>query len=161
MTPERPSHQKPYEIFGLTEKEALRLRVTDERLKEILAQIDTTTHTIKLSTNDFGEFLFLTASRGTGQQRICMTFYGLGYHEYRERWFSEEWFWYQSQGSTIDLQSKLSDEEVTQKLEQRLTDIFPKLAQNTQTELGRVFEQLADLSDDDAALAEMQDLGLL
>jgi len=161
MTPERHHHQKPYEVFGITDAEVARWRVTDERLKEILANPNTTTHTIKLSTNTFGEFLFLTTSRGVGQQRVCMTFYGAGYHEYRERWISKEWFWYQSQESMVDVRTKLPGEEVTEKLEQRLTDISPNLDENTQTELGQMFEQFADLTDDDAALAEMQDLGLL
>jgi len=161
MTPERPSWQKPYEVFGITEAEVARWRVTDERLKEILANPNTITHTIKLSTNTFGEFLFLTTSRGAGQQRVCMTFYGLGYHEYRERWISEEWFWYQSQESLVNVQSKIPEEEVMEKLEQRLADISPNLGDDTQTEFGHMFEQLGDLTDDDAALAEMQDLGLL
>ena len=161
MTPERPSWQKPYEAFGITEAEVARWRITDERLTEILANPNTTTHTIKMSTNTFGEFLFLTASRGVGQQRVCMTFYGLGYHEYRERWISKEWFWYQSQESLVDIQTKLSGEEVNEKLEQRLAEISPSFDENTQTEIGFMFEQFADLSDDDAALAEMQDLGLL
>ena len=161
MTSERPGWQKPYETFGITEEEVSRWRVTDERLKEILANPNTNTHTINMSTNTFGEFIFLTASRGSGQHRICMTFYGLGFHEYRERWISKEWFWYQSQESQVDTQSKLSLEEVTEKLEQRLADISPNLGQDTQTEIGWMFEQLADLTDEDGALAEMQDLGLL
>jgi len=146
MTPERPSWQKPYEVFGITEAEVARWRVTDERLKEILANPNTITHTIKLSTNTFGEFLSLTTSRGAGQQRVCMTFYGLGYHEYRERWISEEWFWYQSQESMIDIQTKLPGEEVSERLEQRLTDISANLGEETQTELGQMFEQFADLT---------------
>ena len=90
-----------------------------------------------------------------------MTFYGLGHHDYRERWLSDEWFWYQSQGSLIDVQSKISNEEVTEKLKERLMEISPQFSEDTQTELGFMFEQFADLTDDDAALAEMQDLGLL
>ena len=161
MKSERPEWQKPYEAFGITEAEVIRWRVTDERLKEILANPNTTTHKIELSTNTFGEFLFLTASRGSGPQRIYMTFYGMGFHEYRERWISEEWFWYQTQENQVDTQSKMTMEEVTEKLEQRLTDISPHLGQDTQTEIGWMFEQLADLTDEDGALAEMQDLGLL
>jgi len=161
MTPERPGWQKPYEAFGITEAEVTRWRVSDERLREILANPNTTTHTIKLSTNTFGEFLFLTASRGGGQQHVCMTFYGLGYHKYRERWLHKEWFWYQSQGNHVDIQSQLSEEEVNEKLDGRLAEISSLFGEDTQTELGVMFEQFADLTDDDAALAEMQDLGLL
>ena len=161
MTPERPLWQKPYEVFDISETEVARWRVTDEKLREILANPSTMTHSIKLSTNTFGEFLFLTASRGTGQKRICMTFYGLGFHEYRERWISDEWFWYQSQEGAVELQTKIPGEEVFEKLEQRLEEISSQLGQDTQTDLGQMFERLADLTDDDAALAEMQDLGLL
>jgi len=161
MTSERPGWRKPYEAFDITETEVLHWRVTDERLKEILANPNTTTHTVKLSTNTFGEFLFLTASRGSGPQRVYMTFYGLGYHDYRERWISKEWFWYQSQESQVETQFKLTFEEVTEKLEQRLAVISPFLDQDTQTEIGWMFEQLADLTDEDGALVEMEDLGLL
>ena len=81
MTPERSYQRKPYEIFGITEDELSRWRVSDEKLKEILANPNIVTHTIELATIAYGEFLFLTTSRGTGQQRICMTFYGLGLRE--------------------------------------------------------------------------------
>ena len=90
-----------------------------------------------------------------------MTFYGLGYHEYRERWITNEWFWHQTPTNLVEIQKTLSGDEVTEKLGQRLAEISPHLNEDTQTELGRTFEQLADLTDDDAALAEMQDLGLL
>ena len=115
MTPERPGWQKPYEAFGITEAEVARWRVTDERLKEILANPNTTTHTIKLSTNTFGEFLFLTTSRGTGQQRVCMTFYGLGYHEYRERWLIKNGSGINRRRAYVDIQAQLSGEEVREK----------------------------------------------
>ena len=67
----------------------------------------------------------------------------------------KEWFWYQSQESLVDVQSKISGEGIAEKLEQRLTKITPNLGEDTQTERGRMFEQFADLFDDDAALAAM------
>jgi hypothetical protein len=154
-TPESYHPKRPYEKFGLTDEEVTRFRVTGERLKEILASQNTIPHNLKLSTNAFGEFLFLTTSRGIGQQRIYMTFYGLGYHKYRERWISEEWFWYQSNESAVDFSSPISGEEVIEQLEQRLTEISPNFDEDTQTERGRIFEHLADLFDDDSALAGM------
>jgi hypothetical protein len=128
MTPERPRYQKPYEVFDISETEVASLRVSDEKLKEILAKPNTTTHTIKMSTNTFGEFLFLTASRGSGPQKTFMTFYGLGFHKFRERWISEEWFWYQSQESMVDVNERLSEDEIAERLKQRQ----PPLAQRTE-----------------------------
>lgn len=156
MTPEQLHGRKPYELFGLTEEEANRFRVTDERLKQILADPNTTTHAVKTSTNGFGEFLFVTTSRGVNQQVICMTFYGLGYHEHRERWIKDEWFWYQTQESLVDTQTKMSGEDVSEKIKQRLEKISPHFDEKLQSLRGKVFEYFADLSDDDAALADME-----
>lgn len=56
---------------------------------------------------------------------------------------------------------RLSFDELQEILSERLIDISPNPDKETQTELGRMFEALADLTDNDAALAKMQDLGLL
>lgn len=154
-TPERFRPKRPYEKFGLPDAEATRFMLTDDRPKKILANPNSTPHNLKLSANSFGQFLFLTASRGIGQERTYMTFYGLGYHKYRERWISEEWFWCQSNESAVDFFTPISGEEVIEQLEQRLTEIFPNLDKDTQTERGRRIEHLTDLFDDDAALAGM------
>ena len=161
MTPERYRPKRPYEIFGITEEEVTRWRVPDERLKEILAIPDTTINTIQVSSNTYGEFLFLTASRGRGEKRVCMSFYGLGYHEYRERWISNEWFWRQTPTRFVPAHQPIAQEEALAQLSDRLDEISPYLTEDTQTETGRMFEALADITDDDAALSEMQDLGLL
>ena len=81
--------QRPYEVFGFTKKEQLYWRVSNERFEELIKDEGTHIHTIKASSNTFGEFLFVTTSRFGAQDRICMTFYGFGFHEYRERWFTK------------------------------------------------------------------------
>jgi len=83
-------------------------RIPDDKLKEILANPNTSTHEIKSSSNHFGEFLFITASQGRGQQRIYMSFWGMGYHEYRERWIHKEWFWHQTPPELIEKENKFS-----------------------------------------------------
>jgi hypothetical protein len=85
-----------------------------------------------------------------------MTFYGLGYHEYREKWITEEWYWYQAMPREVE-KGDLSKEETLQKIEQRLEDIGPEIQGDTQTERGKLFETLAAYSDEDAAKAEMED----
>ena len=161
MTPERPIGQRPYEQFGITQDEVSRWCVSDGKLTEILTNPNTTIHEIKASSNNYGEFLFLTTSRGVGQQRTCMTFWGLGYHEYRERWIHQEWFWHQTPAELVDPLVIINQEDATTKLEHRRKEIAPDYDNDTQTEQGKLFEALADMTDDDAALAEMQDLGLL
>ena len=161
MSVERRQNPKPYEVFGITEDEVLRWRVDDAKFIEIITNSNTTVYSIETSSNNYGEFLFVTAGRGTGAKSIYMTFWGLGYHEYRERWIHNEWFWHQTPASSVDPLEKISQEEALEHLERRKEEISPHMDEDTQTELGKLFEVLADLTDDDAALAEMQDLGLI
>ena len=99
MSPEQfqsPAYKRPYEAFGFTEQQILFWRVNQDNFQEILDDDQTIIHDIKPSSNDYGEFLFVTARRPGERERIAMTFYGLGYHEHRDRWLTDEWFWYQA-----------------------------------------------------------------
>ena len=161
MTHERsstPAQRKPYELFGLTENEFLSWRVSRDRLEEIIQDEGTFIHTIEPSSNNFGEFLFVTTSREGDKGRIFITFFGLGYHEYRERWLTDEWFWYQTEPKPGMMRQQLSRDEAEKQLLDRFSDIRPHIKSDSQTERGRLFELLADLTDEDGALAEMQDL---
>ncbi|MBN1669059.1 MAG: DUF2958 domain-containing protein [Anaerolineales bacterium] len=161
MTPEQlksPAPKRPYEIYGFREPELLKWRVSHERLQEILDDEQTVVHAIKPSSNDYGEFLFVTTSRPGERERIAMTFYGLGYHEHRDRWLTDEWFWYQANALPNMMGKVIDKEEAKEMLRQRLEEISPEASQHTQSERGKAFDMLADLTDDDGALAEMEDL---
>lgn len=161
MTHERkssPQTKRPYELFGLAEMERLNWRVSDERFNEIIQDERTQIHTIDVSSNTFGEFLFVTTSRPAVQSRICMTFYGLGFHEYRERWITDEWFWYQISPNIDLLKQQISSQEAKEMIQQQSEIIWSHVRLDMQTDRGRLFEMLADLTDDDGALAEMQDI---
>jgi hypothetical protein len=159
--PSTPAPKRPYELFGLTEKEQLFWRVSQERFQAILEDEQTQVHEIKDSHNNFGNFLFVTTSRPGPQSRICMTFFGLGFHEYRERWITDEWFWYQT-NLTPELQkSKLTQKEVQSILEERRDSIAAEIGSVSQTDRGRLFELLADLTDEDGAVAEIEDLDMV
>jgi hypothetical protein len=162
MTPERaqgPAPKRPYEIFGFSENERLYWRVNHHRLEEILDDEQTMVHKILESSNMFGEFLFVTTSRPGDQGRVAMTFFGLGFHEHRERWLTNEWFWYQANTYPDMLKEQIDKEEAKEMIRQRLESILPYAQEKTQSEYGQLFELLADLTDDDGALAELQDLG--
>ena len=88
-----------------------------------------------------------------------MTFYGYGFHQFRERWFTNEWYWYQSNFRSEMMREKISKDEADELLKQRLESIEPFFESTTQSERGRLFELLADLTDEDSAHAELQDLG--
>ncbi len=159
-SPENPifNTRKPYEVFGLSEKEFLFNRVSQKRFSELLDDKQTIVHSIQESSNNYGEFMFVTTSRPGTKERICITFFGLGYHDYRERWISDEWFWYQSSPTPQLLGKKMDKDEVKKKLSERQDFISPYLSKNTQSSRGHLFETLADMTDEDGAIAEMEEL---
>jgi len=150
--------RKPEEIFGMNQQEVLYGRINNERLIEILTDNQTIIHTIQESSNNYGEFQFVTTSRPGGQGRVAMTFFGLGYHEHRERWLTNEWFWYQANVYPEIMRDQIDKEDAKEMIQQRLESILPYSQEDTQSEHGKLFEILADLTDDDGALVEMEDL---
>lgn len=155
-----PRGQRPYEVLGLTAQEQRAGLLKNEKLKEILAAPDTRLHAVKQSFNHYGEFLFITLSRQGGQGRVFATFYGLGYHKYRERWITNEWFWYQSIGNTEIHNQTITPETLNEAVATAQESIRPKIKTHTQTPRGKLFELLASISDDDAALAEIEQIDL-
>ena len=153
-----PAHQRPYEVYGFTERECLYRLVNHDRFTAILVDERTMIHHVQESSNNFGDFLFVTTSREGRNGRTSMTFFGLGFHEYRERWFTDEWYWYQSNFHPNLLQERLSNEEAQELIQQRLEDIRPEITETIQSDRGRLFELLADLTDEDGAWAEIQDI---
>ncbi len=150
---------RPENAFGFTELEQLFDRISDERLKRLIDEEQTTIHEVTLSTNNYGEFLFVTASRPNGQERALVTFWGLGLHEYRERWLTKEWFWYRSDAYPKSIERGVSKQEAYALIQARREEIVPYVSQNTQSGRARLFEMLADLTDEDGALTEIEDMG--
>lgn len=161
MTPERqrpPQRPKPAEQFGLTERERLFARISHKRLLQWLDDPQTQVHRLEESTNSFGEYLFVTLSRPGEDERVFITFYGLGYHEYRERWITEEWFWYPAVNRPDLAEHTIRRDAVKEHIERRYRTTKGYASQETQSRRGQVFELIADFTDEDGAYAEMQDL---
>lgn len=148
----------PAETFGLTEHERLWDRVGHARFLQILSDSNTTVHALEESHNNYGEYLFVTLSRPGTHQRIFLTFYGLGYHEYRERWVYQEWYWYEPVKGAELAQKSVPLQDARWLIEARYHEIQDQALQAEQSSRGRIFELLADLTDEDGAWAEMQDL---
>lgn len=161
MSKERPQPRPTPDAFGLTENEKLFDRISDGRFLSLFQDEATTVHRVELSSNSFGEFLFVTLSRSSDQTREYLTFWGKGFHEYRERWLTDEWFWYKPH-LTEELQEKhLNRQEADELFQQHQETIAAYVTEGTQSERGRLFDLLADLTDEDGAWSELDDLGNL
>ncbi|MCL4247375.1 MAG: hypothetical protein KJ065_04400 [Anaerolineae bacterium] len=142
--------------FGLTEQERLFIRVSHQRFLTFLTATDTSIHDAQLSTNSYGEFLFVTMSRPGTEEREQYTFFGLGYHEPRDRWITDEWFWYQARPYS-ERQEQLEREQVLRLIAERQADISRDVALHKRSRRGVIFEELADMGDDDSVLADFED----
>ena len=152
----RPS---PAKEFGFSETEELFDRVNHKRLLEFLEDETTKVHRVEFSSNNYGEFMFVTVSRPGLERRIWVSFYGLGYHEGRERWLVDEWFWYQANPLPKSQATEIIRQEALERLEERHQEVSGYSDEPTQTSRGRLFEMLADLTDEDGAYTELEDLG--
>lgn len=136
--------------------ERLPQRLSDGQLISVLADDHTTVHMIELATNSFGEFLFVTLSWPAGTGRRYVTFWGAGYHEYRERWITNDWQWYDSARQPEG--QGMAKAEALDRLQKRADDIAGWDRREAPSSRARLFEMLADLTDEDGALTELDDL---
>ena len=160
MTHERQPHLGPYnlqEVYGFTQQEQLHYWVRDERFQEILNDEQTTIHVVAEGSLDLGEFLHITVSRQAAQRRVSLTFYGLGFHEYRERWFTDEWHWYETDPEAPVVEQTVPKERAEEMMEQRLQRIGSNVEPNTQTERGRLFEEVVNLMNEEDTVARPED----
>ncbi len=82
----------------------------------------------------------------------------LPYHEYRERWLDNEWSWYEGTPSAETDQPELIREDVLTLIHERQAEIASEVGRQMQSGRGRLYEMLADLTDEDGALTELEDL---
>lgn len=159
MTQPKEHPQPSPEGFDFTENEKLFSRVSDARFRGLAFAPQTTIHKISLSNNNYGEFVFVTVSRPKtrGIEAIC--FWGQGYHEPRDRWLADEWFHHPANQFPATMKQKISRTEVEEILRERQAEIAPYAEQHRQSRRGQLFEDLAELADDDAISAELENLG--
>jgi hypothetical protein len=152
-----PQSSKHAEVFGLTESEDLYDVVSDTRFRELLERPDIDVVDAHIDSNSFGEYLFVTLRRQHNGQTFCISCYGLGFHEQREQWIIDHWRWY-----SANLRSgiPLSKQRVLETIQQRRVDILPEAPHaEASSQRALLFAFVADLTDEDGALSELEDRG--
>lgn len=147
--------------FDFSDHERLFTRVTHQRVIGFLQERNTSLYSAHVSQNDYGEFLFVTAQRPTENEPQVVTFFGLGLHEYRDRYLVDEWWWYESRPDPRrGEQERASRKHILQMMDARYKEIEALAQAHQQSRAGEVFDLIADESDDDSVLADYRD-GLL
>lgn len=157
MSKEAP---QPHDPFDFTETERLYERISHARFTAFLTDERTAVHHIEVSSNNYGEFLFVTMSHQAGQDRNFMTFWGLGFHEQRERWLIDEWRWYETYQFRQQIPQKIAPEDAQAWIQERRDEIAPHVTPTHQSKRAKLFEILADLTDEDGATSELEDLDI-
>ena len=156
MSPEAPIN---HDCFQFTEKEQLDDRISRARFMTLVDDPNVDVNDIKVSTNAFGEFMFVTLSCRTIPASERLTFYGLGYHEQRERWITGYWRWYESiyNAKELDIIPKPEAKAQIQEREEFARDAAA--ASPVPSRRAQLYELMAHLTDEDGALTELEDLG--
>lgn len=144
--------------FEFSDRERLFTRVSHQRFLEILQKSNTILYAADVSVNDYGEFLFVTAQRPTETEPQVVTFFGLGLHEYRDRYLLDEWWWYEGGPSSHEEGQEPAPKGLILKtINARRADIQSLAEAHQQSRAGELFDLVADASDDDGALADYRD----
>ena len=160
MSHEQAERRPEPSAFPFTEHERLFETLTDRRFQAIVFDQETTIHNVKVSTNSFGEFLFITLSRGGAEGTVTLNFYGLGFHEPREQWITDQWRWYESSTQHSSSNRDISLDSVRAQLAERKQFVQTEAkTSEPQSKRGQLYELLADLTDEDGALTDLEDMG--
>jgi hypothetical protein len=152
-----PEREPRREANWLTDAERLDERISHTRLLGVLQRRDVVIHSVKDDHNAYGEFLFVTVSRQTAHPRV-ITFYGLGYHEHRERWLVDIWRFYDSRMLHPPGQAVMPKAEALRIIAEHEAEVRRQAQPEQRSGQAELYELLADLGDDDSALADMEDL---
>ena len=134
----------------ITEKEKLFDRVSHERLIEFINNRKNKIVDFKRDSNSYGEFLFVTLQF---PQDLYMTFYGAGFDDNRDKYILDYWRFYDGSKKEGNFKKKkvLSEIETERKNLEALTK------DHKQSLGGKIFSIVADLTDEDGAIAEFDD----
>lgn len=155
MSPEAPNNQ---DDFQFTENEKLFELLSHRRFMLLVSKPDVIINSIHEDGNAFGEFLFVTLTRQSQAGSRPLAFYGLGYHEQRERWITEYWRWYESfldtQGEVVPKQEAMEQIKAREEWVRGMAASEPRPSRRAQ-----LYDLLAEMTDEDGALSELEDLG--
>lgn len=140
--------------LGLTENEVLFDRVSSKRLIQIIQNPKHKVLESSRDSNSYGEFRFITIA----DSKKVVTFFGNGFHEYRDRYFAKEW--HIGDDDSLSVWKKrhprarpLDKTKVLQNLRLEIIEYESRNRRHQQSSRGRSFDTFSDLSDDDSMIS--------
>lgn len=144
---------------GMSETEILYNRVNTKKLLELIDKAAKICDCHR-DYNNYGNFLFVTlALKGKDGKLEAITFYGAGLHEDREKYLTDQWFWYWSNDWLLD-KPAMDKDEVKQTILSEIEKTKTEAKENPIQKRGKLFNLIADLADEDGAYTFLEDLDL-
>lgn len=136
----------------LNENENLFNKVSYRRLIEILNKDEVNILRFTKSTNSYGSFQFINIQINDCKEYL--TFYGLGLHEYRNRYYIDEFHVYSNYNieKNVEILDKIQVIKDLKKLYRKIRKDTRSIKLNRTTD-DVMFDQLADMADDDAVIS--------
>ncbi len=134
-----------------TEDERLWENISYKRLKEIIKMPNVRVVNYSIDTNSFGTFKFITIDYNNSKDRI--TFYGLGFHEYKDSYVHSIFKFYTSYKHSDDIEKILNKSDILQNLEEEYELLKEDVISHKQSREGEEFQLIAEMTDDDSAIS--------
>jgi hypothetical protein len=151
-----PEQERNHRRRWLSNEELRDKRVSHERFMTVVTMRDVNVHKIQMASNSYGEFLFVTLDRPKLALQQPLTFFGLGYHEYRERWISNVWQFHECYLGSRKLPIIPKAEAIAHISEQEAY-VKANLPTEKRSDNAKIYELLSSMSDEDAAITDLQD----
>jgi len=112
------------------------------------------------ANNLYGHFLFIGLALRFQNEIIPITFYGLGYDEYKDKYIVDKWGFYWANTFVLEERVDLTKEEIKKKIEERRKEVKKLAKEHKQSKTGKLYEAIASLTDQDGAITLMEDFEL-
>lgn len=138
----------------ITEDESLWDRISFFRFKEIIANARTEILKVERSTNNFGNFLFITLR----YKRKHITFFGFGLHEARNQYYYNSLSFYTGNDWMYKDMEPISKIDALKIINVEY-EKYKRLSKKEKPIPNETFCLLADMADEDGALSLLEDYG--
>ena len=138
--------------FNFTEKENLYDKVSHKRLLELLNDKETTVTDCKISSNAYGEYLFITLVKNDS----AVVFYGLGYHHQREQYIYD---WSFHNTDYADKSQSIPKAEAEKAIVERYNETKGYDKPAPRSERAELFSILSEIGDEDGVSSLLDDFG--
>lgn len=147
----------------LTDRELLFDKISHKRMIQIINKPSVRVVSLKRDSNYHGEFLWISLVHNN----YYFTAYSMGFHEGKDRYITDEWSLVYFEKYSQDIREKrnhvfrMDRQLVLDTIQKEQDECIRYQEKHTTSEEGKLYELIAELSDEDGAYSMLEDFGYL